>query len=89
MATATHTTPAAHQGSTTQEGPMTHSVTHRPMPANENGRGNLAGTALSCTCGWTATTSLATMAQAEGAAHLRWHLDGQARVARALRQGRR
>lgn len=38
---------------------MTHETTVRNMPANENGRGNLAGFEIRCSCGWTMGTTLA------------------------------
>lgn len=38
---------------------MTHNTTVRNMPANENGRGNLAGFEISCSCGFKMGTTLA------------------------------
>lgn len=36
----------------------THTTSVVPMPANENGRGNLAGHKATCSCGFVATTSM-------------------------------
>lgn len=58
---------------------MVHTVTTRPLPANEGGRGNLAGTALACTCGLEWGTSLTDPAVV--AAEVREHLAGAAWLA--------
>ena len=51
----------------------THPITIRPMPANENGRGNLAGFEAVCdSCGPIGTNTFRTNSEAEGRAHQRW-----------------
>jgi hypothetical protein len=37
------------------------------------GSGALDGYALSCTCGWTATTSLHSLSRSHASAHIAWH----------------
>lgn len=55
---------------------MTHIQTTREMAANEGGRGNLAGTAISCTCGHSISTTL----DSQVASLIHEHADYMARI---------
>lgn len=52
---------------------MNNSITTRKMEANENGRGNLAGTEIRCSCGYKEGTSLDSQVQFIAAAHNAYH----------------
>jgi len=59
---------------------MTHDITTRQMPANENGRGNLAGTEIRCSCGYVEGTTLQSEVPFIIHGHLDWaHKVGDAR----------
>lgn len=55
---------------------MIHTQTTRKMVANEGGRGNLAGTEISCTCGHSIGTTL----DSQVASLIHEHADYMARV---------
>ena len=52
---------------------MDHTLTPvREIPANESGRGNLAGFGISCSCGLEMSNTVRTNVQADAEDHLRW-----------------
>lgn len=53
---------------------MTATTTIRPMPADENGRGNLAGFEARCPiCGLVMRSTMRTSIEADARQHAAWH----------------